>query len=171
MGGLILGLVPILLFCLFSRTDPRRVADAFCVPAAAGIMLLKLGCFLNGCCFGHPTTGPFGMVFPGNKAKYDFINSLPLLRATSPVVHPTQLYELFGALFAILIAFLLTRRSAPSGLRAALFAGLFATARLIVLPYRELPYSEFMIKVFYPALYVAVIFVCIVYVVIAVIRQ
>lgn len=56
-GGIILGIV---VFLLFHRLFLRRVgvslwklADAAAPPLALGIALGRIGCFLNGCCFGH----------------------------------------------------------------------------------------------------------------------
>ena len=164
MGGLIAGTAVIILYCIFRKENLAAVADAFTVPAAVGIVMLKTGCFLNGCCFGKPTDGPFGMVFPANEGKYAFFNSLKILSAKSPVVHPTQLYEIAGALIAVLAAVLLPEmRKLKKGSRAAVFAVLFSAARWIVLPLRELPYDRKMITVFYPLLYALLIVTAAVY--------
>ena len=158
MGGLIAGTVILIVCCLLKKADPREIADAFAVPAAAGIVILKLGCFLNGCCHGKPTEGPFGMIFPANESKYTFINSLTSVSAKSPVVHPTQLYEMAGALIAIAAAVILQKKmKLRHGSRAAIFAALFAAARWMILPLRELPYDKQIITTFYPCLYAAVI--------------
>ena len=164
MGGLIAGTAVIIFYCILRKENPAVVADAFTVPAAAGIVLLKTGCFLNGCCFGKPTGGPFGMVFPANAEKYAFFNSMKILSAKTPVVHPTQLYEIAGALIAVLAAVLLPKiLKLEKGSRAAVFAALFSTARWIVLPLRELPYDRKMIAVFYPLLYALLIVTAAVY--------
>ncbi len=160
MGGLAAGCAGLLLFALILRRSPGPVADAFVLPAAAGIVLLKLGCFCNGCCFGKPTDGPFGVIFPANELRYRFLDALPILHASSPRVHPTQLYEIAGALAALLLACALGKRFGAGG-RAALFAGLFAAARWIVLPLRALPYSDTVIHVAYPAMYAACVVVAI----------
>ena len=158
MGGLGAGVAAILGYCGMARQRPGRVLDAFVLPAAAGIFLLKLGCFCNGCCFGKPTEGPLGMIFPANAARYEFINSLPLIHAASPRVHPTQLYEMAGCVLALVLAYLLERLTKPApGGRAAVFAAGFALARWLVLPLRALPYPDIVIRVVYPALYAAVI--------------
>jgi len=49
-----------------------------CLPL--GLAFGRVGCFLNGCCYGKPTTLPWGITFP----------------TVAPLVarHPTQLYEL-----------------------------------------------------------------------------
>lgn len=160
MGGLVLGVGGILAFGAAKRKDPLRLLDAFCLPAAAGIALLKLGCFLNGCCFGKPTDGVFGMVFPANASKYSFLEKLHL-PVTSPCVHPTQLYEIFGAAASFALALLLEKKCAlRSGGRFAVFAFGFALTRLIVLPLRVLPYADTVKGVFYPILYLAIMAVC-----------
>ena len=159
MGGLVVGTAVIILYCYFRKTRLAVIADAFTLPAAAGIILLKLGCFFNGCCFGKPTDGPFGLVFPANEFRYEFLNSLQVIKAKSPVVHPTQLYEITGALAALAIAVLLTSfLKLKEGSKAAIFSAAFCIARWIVLPFRELPYEKHVISIVYPALYAALVF-------------
>ena len=164
MGGLIAGTAVIVIYCLLRKQSFAACADAFTVPAFSGIVLLKTGCFLNGCCFGKPTGGPFGMIFPANDGKYAFFNSMKILSAKSPVVHPTQLYEIAGAMIAVLLAVLLPKAlRLYKGSRAAIFAALFSAARWIILPLRELPYDRKMITMFYPLLYALLIFAASVY--------
>ncbi len=55
-----------------------RTGDSFAAPVAASIAVGRLGCFVAGCCYGRPTTLPWGVVFEQHG---------PLAR------HPTQLYE------------------------------------------------------------------------------
>lgn len=158
MGGLIAGATAIIIYCVLRKEKITGIADAFAVPAAAGIILLKLGCFLNGCCHGKPTDGPFGMTFPANEFKYSFINSLKAVSAKSPIVHPTQLYEIAGAAVAITAAIVLPRvLKMKEGSRAAIFVALFSTARWITIPLRELPYDRQIVTTFYPCLYTAMI--------------
>jgi len=64
----------------------RRTGDSFAVPVAAAIAVGRLACFVGGCCYGTPTSMPWGVVFA---------NVDPRPR------HPTQLYEFaFHALAA-----------------------------------------------------------------------
>jgi phosphatidylglycerol:prolipoprotein diacylglycerol transferase len=55
-----------------------KTGDSFAVPVAASIGVGRLACFVGGCCYGTPTTLPWGIVFP-------HVDSQPR--------HPTQLYE------------------------------------------------------------------------------
>jgi phosphatidylglycerol:prolipoprotein diacylglycerol transferase len=81
---------------------PRwHVADALTPSLAIGTMFGRVGCFLNGCCYGHPTTLPWGVKFPhGSFATLEF--------GDTPV-HPSQLYNA-GASLALFIALWLLRR-------------------------------------------------------------
>lgn len=56
-----------------------RTGDTFAAPVAVAVGIGRLACFVGGCCFGTPTSLPWGCRFP---ASGDV-----LLR------HPTQLYE------------------------------------------------------------------------------
>ena len=74
-----------------------RTGDSFAVPVAASVAVGRLGCFVAGCCYGRPTSLPWGVVF----AQHD---GLPR--------HPTQLYEA-AFLFALgLSAWFLWRQPA-----------------------------------------------------------
>jgi len=56
-----------------------KTGDTFAAPVAVAIAIGRLGCFRAGCCFGSPTSLPWGMPFPTSG------DSLPR--------HPAQLYE------------------------------------------------------------------------------
>ena len=66
-----------------------KTGDSFAVPVAASVGIGRVACFVGGCCYGTPTSLPWGIVFPS-------IDSQPR--------HPTQLYE---AAFHLLCALLL----------------------------------------------------------------
>jgi phosphatidylglycerol:prolipoprotein diacylglycerol transferase len=102
---------------------PRwRVADALTPSLAIGTMFGRIGCFLNGCCYGHPTTLPWGVKFPpGSFASIEF--------GDTPV-HPSQLYNAAAglALFGFLVA--ARARFHVPGVRFWTFVVLFALARI-----------------------------------------
>ncbi len=92
------------------RYRPRAylpVAD-YCVAALSiGHVLGRLGCFMEGCCHGRPTSMPWGVVFTDAACSVaDGMKGLPL--------HPTQLYEAFGeaAAACVLIVWILPRTRA-----------------------------------------------------------
>lgn len=61
-----------------------RVGDAAAPSMALGIGIGRLGCFMNGCCFGLPTTLPWGVHFPAESVPSFVFPGVPL--------HPSQLY-------------------------------------------------------------------------------
>lgn len=112
----------------------RRVADATVPAVAAGIVLLRIGCFLNGCCAGVATTLPWGVVFPSNAVGFerDLLDGhIPLFGAVGAptAVHPTQLYELAAALLLAVVARTVARFGAAPGTPALVFAAGFMVFR------------------------------------------
>jgi len=83
-----------------------KMADIASVGIALGLFFGRVGCFLNGCCFGKTCPVPPGVVFPRGGAvwrqQYD---AGIIARGDTPFpVHPTQLYQavLNLAVFALL---------------------------------------------------------------------
>jgi phosphatidylglycerol:prolipoprotein diacylglycerol transferase len=84
-GGLefIGGVVPaigLLLFYLHRHRQPiRRYLDVMAVGLMVGLAFGRIGCFLNGCCFGKPTDLPWAVRFPYRSyAYYSQVNANPL---------------------------------------------------------------------------------------------
>lgn len=81
-----------------------RVGDAAAPSMALGIAIGRLGCFMNGCCYGLPTHLPWGVHFPaGTMASYTF---------PGMGIHPSQLYLSISSflVFAGLLVFDRKRR-------------------------------------------------------------
>ncbi len=159
-GGLIASVVVLVLFAKSRKIGVLPFLDAMTVPGGIAFCFARLGCFLNGCCGGIATNGPFGVVFPQNEPSgpalpglLSFVNNRP--------VHPTQLYELAGAAAGLLVVVLICRKhDLPSGSRFLLYAAVFSGVRLLVLPFRSLPYTETVRNVLYPGLYLVIILAC-----------
>jgi phosphatidylglycerol:prolipoprotein diacylglycerol transferase len=69
-----------------------KTGDSFAVPAAVAVSIGRLSCFAAGCCYGTPTTLPWGVHFQ-------------LADGGLVARHPTQLYE---SAFHLLIALMMT---------------------------------------------------------------
>lgn len=95
-GGLILAAAGAVIYLRIKKTSFLKVADIISPSIGVGIFFTRIGCFLSGCCFGHPTTCPVGVVFPHNSpAGYQYPD-IP--------IHPTQLYSsAYGLIIFILL--------------------------------------------------------------------
>jgi phosphatidylglycerol:prolipoprotein diacylglycerol transferase len=69
-GGLILATPVVLLYLLYRKVTPRLAMD-ICAPCLTlGLAIGRLGCFLNGCCYGAPANVPWAVQFPFNSNAY-----------------------------------------------------------------------------------------------------
>lgn len=93
-----------------------RTADLASPGIMLGLVCGRLGCFLNGCCYGKPTTSFVGVVFPrGGAAWRQQVDSGLITAAQEALpVHPTQLYESIACFicFALLYYVVRPRRRA-----------------------------------------------------------
>ena len=116
-----------------------KLADSLAPGLCLGIMFARIGCFLNGCCFGIETNAPWAVHFPYDSLSFRYYLSrtgekgafsiFSLFR--SPGIHPTQLYEAGGAFLAATVAVFLLRKKVVSGISALTAALLFVIIRFI----------------------------------------
>ena len=113
-----------------------KAADmaGFAIPM--GLAFGRMGCLLAGCCFGAPTSLPWGLSFPPHspaseeQAKEHLLESV---RMWSEPVHPTQIYESAAslAIAAFCLFFVLPRKRYDGQVFASSLA-LYAVARFLV---------------------------------------
>ena len=85
-GGLIVAVTGALWYMYRKHLPLLKTSDFLIVGVPLGHALGRIGCFLAGCCYGKPTTLPWGVRFtdPHALVAPELLN-VPL--------HPTQLYE------------------------------------------------------------------------------
>ena len=96
-GGLVGALAAGWFFCRRRGMNYLAAADLMIPSVALGIGLTRIGCFLAGCCHGHPCDLPWAVRFPAGS---------PADQLFGPVaVHPSQLYASLGglAIFGLLL--------------------------------------------------------------------
>lgn len=127
-GGVLLAGLVGLATCHLLRVDAWRLADAAAPGLGLGIAMARMGCFLNGCCFGRETALPWGVTFPaGSPAYLHQLASRPdVLFSGAQPVHPTQLYELVAGIAVAAASWWILQRKAPVGM-AILTAALLLT--------------------------------------------
>ena len=112
-----------------------RTADAFAPGIALGNAIGRQGCFAAGCCWGKPTEMPWGVEF--TQAGHD-VTGVPL----GVHLHPTQLYESFGALLVFFFLIWLHRRKRFSGQVILSYAVLYAVMRFTIEFFRDDPRGD-----------------------------
>ena len=98
-GGFIVAFVCSWVFLKRNKMPILRTCDHIIPYLALGQAIGRIGCFLNGCCFGKPTNLPWGVIFPAGSIAG---NAYPAIH-----IHPTQLYSAYTnfLIFAILLLF------------------------------------------------------------------
>ena len=64
LGGLLLAILAVVWYAKRKDIPILKLLDVATPGCAIGYAITRIGCFLNGCCFGVPTSGPGGLVFP-----------------------------------------------------------------------------------------------------------
>ncbi|MEO0140401.1 MAG: prolipoprotein diacylglyceryl transferase [candidate division WOR-3 bacterium] len=103
-GGL-LAVPAALVFFRINRWPFWQTADIIAPSLAAGIGIGRWGCFFNGCCYGKPTSLPWGISLPPGT---EFGQLFPGQR-----IHPSPLYESLGEWILFFVLIFLVRKRAP----------------------------------------------------------
>jgi phosphatidylglycerol---prolipoprotein diacylglyceryl transferase len=119
-GGLVTAVITALFYARVKKLSILRFADIVALPAALGLAIGRVGCFLAGCCYGKESHSPWAVQFPDTHETYPHL------------VHPTQLYESFALMMLIMILLQVERRSQRPGMITGLFFIGCAIIRFII---------------------------------------
>jgi phosphatidylglycerol:prolipoprotein diacylglycerol transferase len=112
-----------------------KTADACAPGIALGTALGRQGCFSAGCCWGKPTTLPWGVRF--SELGHE-VTGVPL----GVKLHPTQLYESFAMVIVFFFLLWLHRRKKFSGQVILAYAMIYATVRFLIEFVRDDPRGD-----------------------------
>ena len=121
LHGVVLGgIAAILIYYRLERLPIWQYVDIIAPAATLGLALARIGCFINGCCYGLPTDLPWAVTYtnPGSAAPL----SIPL--------HPAQLYYLLLGIMVFVILWSLRKKMQPAGSLFLLWLALFAATDL-----------------------------------------
>jgi phosphatidylglycerol---prolipoprotein diacylglyceryl transferase len=123
-GGFLGGIIAGVIFVLRNKMPVRRLMDSVVPAIMLGEGFTRIGCFLNGCCYGKPTSCFTGMVFPMTSPA----------GATYPqqMIHPTQLYSSAAGFLMFGIALLLERRNLKPGVLTGIMLVVYSLFRFSI---------------------------------------
>jgi phosphatidylglycerol:prolipoprotein diacylglycerol transferase len=138
-GGVFLAVLCGLLYLRLTRQPVLLTLDAMAPSFGLGIFLTRIGCFLNGCCFGRPCDTDLGIVFPPESLAGWQYPGVPL--------HPAQLYNAAGGLIMLGLLLWLERYRTFRGFTFLLAVIFYGILRLIVDFYRHFEENIFILRI------------------------
>ena len=135
-GGFILALAAVWIMCRIRRWRLGDVGDLMAVVLPVGHAISRMGCLLNGCCFGRPWNGFLSVTYP--PAENDVLASqiangfLPSGATASLPVFPVQALEALMCLAIAGVVLLLERRDLLRRQRFTVYMLLYALGRFAV---------------------------------------
>lgn len=105
-GGLMGGAIGYFEYCRRMKLNPLGLADLITPSVFIGIGFGRIGCLLNGCCYGDVCSLPWAIRFPQGSVPFLALVLQGFIApdaATTPWLHPTQIYSAIdGFLIALL---------------------------------------------------------------------
>lgn len=123
-GGLLGGFAAGFWYLKFKGIYPWKLADLVAPFIALGYGIVRIGCFLKGCCYGKETNVFWALPCSGNDH---------FLR------HPTQLYSMAGSLLLFVVLWKFRDHKRFSGFLFLLYIGLYSIVRFGVEFFRVAP--------------------------------
>ncbi len=71
LGGIALAVTVIVVYTRYHKLPIRKYLDIIAIGLMLALAFGRIGCFLNGCCFGRPTNLPWGIRFPYGSHAYN----------------------------------------------------------------------------------------------------
>ncbi len=147
-GGLILSLFFGGIYVKKKKLPVGLTIDCFAPGMAIGIFFGRIGCFLNGCCFGKTCSldAWYGVRFPaGSPASFHQYGMAAFQNIESQAVYPTQLISSFGGLITFLLILALFKYRKFPGQMTLYFLQIYGLFRFFIEYLRDdtVPYFSY----------------------------
>ena len=98
-GGLVGAAVGFVTLVRKQRLPILAMADLIAPSMAIGLAFGRVGCFLNGCCYGGQTDWPWHVTFPEYSSRYELAKSMDSQRLSPPYIDQASHGEMHGFRF------------------------------------------------------------------------
>lgn len=123
-GGLIGAIVAGIIYLLWKKQPIWKIADILAPSVALGSVFGRIGCLMNGCCYGYKCDLPWAIHFPKDHS------------TLGAGVHPTQLYDAgLNLILYLTLAWWMSRKKFDGQIFAAYLMG-YAVLRSIAEHFR-----------------------------------
>ncbi|OQX89687.1 MAG: hypothetical protein B6D65_01875 [candidate division Zixibacteria bacterium 4484_93] len=124
MGGIALAILAPFIYIKLKKLSFLKIVDVIAPEFLLGVGITRIGCFLNGCCYGKPCQGFLCFVFSPNSAAGSRFFGTPILA--------TQLISSFMGFLLFALVMLLERYKKFDGYSFALTLILYSIDRSII---------------------------------------
>ena len=95
LGGIALAVTVIVVYARYHKLPIRKYLDIIAIGLMLALAFGRIGCFLNGCCFGRPTNLAWGIRFPYGSYVYNsqVFSNLERNRAEPHLKLPDELFR------------------------------------------------------------------------------
>jgi phosphatidylglycerol:prolipoprotein diacylglycerol transferase len=150
-GGFIGGFAGGMIFIKIAKLPLAKVMDIMAPGIAIAIGIGRIGCFLNGCCYGRITDSRIGVCFPSRwapPAYWDHLQRglIPEGASHSLPVIPTQLISALNLLIIFVILWKIRKKKVFNGFLFTLFIGLYGLHRFTIDFFRQYSGNALILK-------------------------
>jgi phosphatidylglycerol:prolipoprotein diacylglycerol transferase len=138
-GGFILAVIVGIILTRRQKQPVWKMADLFAPGIAVGQAIGRLGCFAAGCCYGKPTSIPWGVIFT-NPYSHETVGVPLMIR-----LHPTQIYEALASLIIFVALWQWLKRKRFDGQVFILYLVLYSCTRFLMENWRGDPERGFVL--------------------------
>ena len=134
MGAYLGGALAVVLAARWQQLPLGKLVDCMVPAVVLAIVLMRIGCFLNGCCFGAATDVPWAVQFPPGSMAHQAHLADGLLgpEALSLAVHPVQLYAALAALVLLTGLLWYRPRRRRDGALLVVFCAVYPVGRFLL---------------------------------------
>jgi len=134
-GGLILATISYFVFCAIRKVRPLELADVVVPSLFLGLGFGRLGCLLNGCCYGDRCDLPWAITFPAESVPWSALVNLGFLSPDAAVsfpLHPSQIYSSIGGFLLAFVTAMVFKYRQRTGEVLAVGAILYPINRFLI---------------------------------------
>jgi phosphatidylglycerol:prolipoprotein diacylglycerol transferase len=132
LGGVVLVLIAIAVYTRVKKIPLLKLCDVMAPSFGLGIFITRIGCFLNGCCYGRSCEYLWKEVFPPWAVKFPSLTNPAGAAHPNVHIHPTQLYSSLYGLAIVMILIFLDRKRTFDGYLTGVFLMLYGFFRFWV---------------------------------------